>query len=351
MVNEIQPSPKSTTLLDKKKKELRILEIIIWLFTPLSIIALVFVYSPYFLSSPNITYYLFYTGLVLVGIFAFAQFLLGFIRTSLVRNLIIIEGIKFGKKIDQLISIALKTRFLDKISLGRRVYAITALADLGATEALSHLEDLRDDKNPRVRKQVILAVAEIKSKESLINEKIQSDLFLFEPYRDENGQYFSLFDLERGFIKHIIINLLSGLLVMVIMVALVFGIFDLSQFQFSYDYASIIMIFFVVVFYFIFILVLLVAIYIRMNKIKQCLETKDVFTLIQIAIKPGFNLLRYVKMAAISALGDLGSAEAINILRNMGMDRMIDIRSRAMTSLDMISVKNNSNRRFYLDIH
>jgi hypothetical protein len=88
---------------------------------------------------------------------------------------------------------------------------------------------------------------------------------------------------------------------------------------------------------------------VRMNKIRRCIETNDVISLIRIAMKSGFNVLRYVKIAAISGLGDIGSTESNNILHNFSMDRKFDIQSRAITSLDMISIKNDQEKRFYLE--
>jgi len=135
---------------------------------------------------------------------------------------------------------------------------------------------------------------------------------------------------------------------MIFVIGFILDYYDLSQIAFNLNYLPLIMLLIIMGSYVIYILYFLITIIIRMNKIRRCIETKDVNSLIRLALKSSFNLLRYVKMAAISGLGDIGSNEANSILHNLSMDQMIEIQSRATTSLDMISVKNDQEKRYYL---
>lgn len=145
MTNSGKINNEPLTLWEKKRKELAIQEISLWILNILTMIALLMFYSPYFISHA-VTYYMEIVSYALVPILIIIQLTLAIIRTTLARNYIIIEGIKFGKKVDQLIFIAQKTHFQDRIRLGRRIYAIAALADLGVLEAISHLEVLEIKK-------------------------------------------------------------------------------------------------------------------------------------------------------------------------------------------------------------
>jgi len=342
----LQPS----TLWERKNKELAVLEIFLWILFVLSIIGLFMLFSPYIFDH-KVTDYLVKVSFALVPSVLIIQMLLSVIRTTLARNFILIGGIKFGKKVDQLTFLAQKTHFQDKISFGRRIYAIAALADLGDSETISHLEKLVNDKKFRVRKHATLAITEINLRITSKQENNTKSKGQNIPYKDLEDNYVSLFGFEKNFIRHIIINLIIGLIIAGFTFSIVLSSFDLSQLTFNSDSIFLIMLLFLFSLYTIFILYLLITILIRMKKITHCIKAKNVYGLIQIAEKSGFNLLRYVKMAAISGLGDIGSIEANSILHTFSMDRMIEIQNRAITSLDMISIKNNQEKRYYFEFN
>ncbi|MBN1327866.1 MAG: hypothetical protein JXA54_00205 [Candidatus Heimdallarchaeota archaeon] len=335
------------TLWQKMYLKVKIQRIIYWILCSISLIGIVLM----LLSIISIPRYFYFIGVGIGLGFSIISVILSLLSFMFYKNLIIIESIKIARKIDQLIFISQKNSFQDRRGLGRKILAIAALADLAPKEAIEPLSFMVQDPNCKHKRLITQALTEIDCKLAFYTEKgIPSNAHL-EPYKDRDGNYISLFNLERKTIIFVLINYITSLIFFAIIflmiiseMKLIFGVIILTE--------PTTLIVFIGLFVIIFEIIVIIAIILsRVSKIKLFIEQKNVYDLITLINKSNFGFLRIIKGVGISALGDIGSPEAISSLITMTQTPKTDIQNKAVLALDIISVKNGIDKRYVLQIH
>ncbi len=347
MSEEALPAVEENSLWQKMLLKVKIQRILCWVFLGHSIVGIGFLT----LSFIILPFYFFYIGLAVGLVFALTSIILSLVSMIFYNNLLIIETIKDGRKIEQLIYLSQKTSFQDRRSFGRQILAIAALAELASKEAIEPLSFMARDPTCKHRQLVTQALTEIDRKLAYYTGKGIPSLAQLDPYKTRDGNYISLFEKDKKSIQFMIRNSISTFLFMVIIISLFVSqnIIAYGSLDFADPFVLILIIGLplILVEYIVIISITLF----NYNKIKQYLEQKNFYDLITLINKSNFGFLRSTKTIGISALADIGSPEAIPSLIQIAQTSKIGIQNKAILALDVISVKNGIDKRYILQIH
>lgn len=342
----------SNSLWNKKIRNIRIRWIIYWILVGICVVGLALSILTDFITLEPIIELIFYYGGLSFGLAAsIIGIILSLINHQIFRSYTIIDNIKIDRKVDQLIFIAQRKKLHLWKGLGRRILAISALAELADSNSIEFLSALKNDKKSNIRKHATLAIEEINQKLAIYNEEDIIPPAKLPPYKDRNNNYLSLVTNDRRYVLFMLSSYILTLPFLFFMIFLYLRYSNLFQDDFSLEVLFDYLIFFFVIFIILEILIIITIILIRFNRIRKYLETKDLYKLISMTTKSGFGFLRYIKAFTISALGDIGSPEANSVLINLINDTQIEIRSRANTALDLISIKNDQQNRYYMQFN
>ncbi|HUT80089.1 MAG TPA: hypothetical protein VMZ29_02715 [Candidatus Bathyarchaeia archaeon] len=296
-------------------------------------------------------FYFFYIGLSIGLGFSITSVILNIFTNLFYGNLLLIDSIRNGRKIEQLIYISQKNSFQDRRGFGRKILAIAALADLAPKEAIEPLSFMVQDPSCKHKQLVTQALAEINRKITFYTDKGIPSKAQLDPYKDREGNYISLFELEKSTIKFTISNSLASLFIFVFIFVLILTQYGLLSGAVDFTNPTILIVFMGLMLIIIEYVIIISVTFVRINKIKQYIEQKNFYDLITLINKSNFGFLRATKGIGISALGDIGAPESISSLITMAQTSKPIIQNKAVVALDLISVKNGIDKRYVLQVH
>ncbi|MHA1212676.1 MAG: HEAT repeat domain-containing protein [Candidatus Heimdallarchaeota archaeon] len=331
-------------------KKITTQRIIYWITFAPNLIGLGLVYGGLkFLGTPPFDI-LFIVGLIIGLASSVFSIIFAYLTFVLFKNYVLIETIKLGRKVDQLIFISQKVSFQDRRGYGRRLFAIAALADLGVKEALEPLSFIAQDKKTNIRKFALKAIEEINQKLTFYDKQgIPAKAYLA-PYKTRDGKYISLFKLERKTVRYLVTNYIVSIVFMLFMLVIILSQFNIFPLGFTLEQAPGLILFFGFFIYLIEIVIIIAMILTRTNKVKEYVETGNLYDLITLVNKSNFGFLRFVKGIGISGLADIGNPEAIQTLLGLSQSNKTEIQNKAVVALDVISAKNDMEKRYFLQI-
>ena len=286
------------------------------------------------------------SNIFLVNVLCWAIFslLIALVSQKQVTSSIIINRIKYGLKIEQLIMIANNTFVNSKpITKIQRKLAIAALAEIGAEQAIEMLNEIKITDQKDVREISSKAILEIERR-----HEINIHTSNMEAYKDNQGEFISLFERERNEIrKNFPINVIP-----MILIGLIVSIVGIITFIYSesINYNSIFFIVFGIIIAIVMVIVIF-AILKDIDKLMLLVEEGELDKLIDIA-KKGNSLMfdSGMVVCAIAILGDIGNEDAIPVLSSLFGAHQKIIRQKAAIAIDMIYVKNNNPMRKFIEL-
>jgi len=285
----------------------------------------------------------FYSTLGSVIIILIITQIIAFTHNHYESNFSIINRIKRGLIIEQLIMIANRTFVTVKpISKVQRKLAIAALAELGAKEAIKYLEEIITTDQLDMKKISSKAIQEIE-----LRNELNNNIASYESYRDKQGEYISLYEIEKKETKIMLIITAVPIIAISLVISITGIIFAILQGKF--DYFTILFIVLGVIIVIEIIIINLVMLR-RNKKLALHFETGEIDQLIETANKGKGMMFAYAPVvSAIAMLGDSGDERAIPVLTFLLTASQRRIRQKASVAMDMIYAKNiNAMRKLVI---
>lgn len=262
-------------------------------------------------------------------------------------NYRIIRFLKMGKKADQLLFIVTNDAKVDRLTYRRKHLALAALEDLNLVKVNDFTTQGALNVDFSNKKQLSFEEINIESIKQDVDKIPSED---FQPYKDTNGHFFSLFAISKEYFSENITNSMFAFgLMSVLFLALGFARF----FEFGFISPNGISPITWLVLSPATLLELFVMNYFikrSIKKIESMKDQKDYLGLLDKASRSKGRLFSHNALSAIGALGDLGIIESTDGLEQLSDAKSKYVRYLASTAIDMILIKNDLPDRHYFHL-
>ncbi|NHJ84434.1 MAG: hypothetical protein FK734_03175 [Asgard group archaeon] len=304
-----------------------------------------------FVSSTEIIYVVLIVSLIICFVGVIVSLVISFLSVFYYKNYNLIESMIIARNVNQLIIISEISSFQERGSYKLRELAIAGLAKLAAEPAIKSLTSLSTPSKSTIQALAHEAISEIQSR---LNYYATNGLIPdadLPPYQDNQGNFISLFDIEKRAYRLAMQNYSIYIAFIAILYPIFsFGTNSMSITGFNYESSTGIILAFGCAIILLEVSIILIILITRFNKIKALRDANDQYGLLALATKSTFGFHRIIINIALAAIGDVGGQEVVSSLANLTTHKNKEVQRAAVVALDKIAVRNNLGKRYALDI-